>query len=157
QRSQARQHNCSFFFHKDVFMTRIAVILLTVGVSLFADTITLKNGSTRQGAYLGTSGTAILFEENGIQNQYDMALVEVIQLDSALPRSTLYKAPSTGRTASYADRGVTGALMIPVGAEIMVRPNEPIVAKSATLGRYYPATVEHDVTNKAGQVIIPRG
>jgi len=47
--------------------------------------------------------------------------------------------------------------MIPAGTELSVRTNETIEATGASTGRTYSATVERDVTDNNGQVVIPRG
>ena len=46
---------------------------------------------------------------------------------------------------------------VPAGTEITVRTNESIDGNSPSDYRVYTATVERDVTNRDGRVLIPRG
>src|SRR5262245_14893405 len=131
-------------------MTRIIVIILMAGAPLFAsDTIILRDGSTRSGSYMGGTGGSITLIENGVQHNYDVSQVQSLRFDTASRQS--------GRTAYYGDRTAAGAPMLPAGTQISIRANEEISAKSANLGRRYPATIDRDVIGTNGQVIIPKG
>jgi hypothetical protein len=48
-------------------------------------------------------------------------------------------------------------MVVPQGAEIVVRTNEAIDSTVATEGRKFSGTVEKDVTAAPGQVLIPKG
>jgi hypothetical protein len=46
---------------------------------------------------------------------------------------------------------------VPAGSEIVVRTNESIDARHPSDSRIYTATVDRDVTDRSGRVVIPRG
>ena len=46
---------------------------------------------------------------------------------------------------------------VPTGSEIVVRTNESIDARHPSDSRIYSATVDRDVTDSSGRVVIPRG
>src|SRR5689334_1128631 len=46
---------------------------------------------------------------------------------------------------------------VPAGTEVTVRTNEAINARSPSDFRVYSGTVDRDVRNRTGQVVIPRG
>src|SRR5262245_35837892 len=46
---------------------------------------------------------------------------------------------------------------LPAGTEISVRTDEGINSQTASPGRFYPATVQHDVLDENGNVAIPHG
>lgn len=54
-------------------------------------------------------------------------------------------------------RGSRRAVTLPAGTEIAVLTNESIDATSAAAGKTYSADVAQDITNSAGQVVIPKG
>jgi len=47
--------------------------------------------------------------------------------------------------------------IVPAGTSLAVRTNQEINATSAAEGHTYSATVEHDVKDESGSVVIPRG
>jgi hypothetical protein len=53
--------------------------------------------------------------------------------------------------------GSREGMVVPQGAEIVVRTNEAIDSTAATEGRKFSGTVEKDVTASPGQVLIPKG
>jgi hypothetical protein len=67
--------------------------------------------------------------------------------------------PSIAATAQT-ETNVSGSregMVIPQGAEIVVRTNEAIDSTTASEGRKFSGTVEQDVKGPAGQVSIPKG
>ena len=67
--------------------------------------------------------------------------------------------PSTVSTAQTEDSvgGSREGMVVPQGAEIVVRTNEAIDSTAATEGRKFSGSVEQDVNGPAGQVLIPKG
>src|SRR6266849_1106405 len=85
---------------KDCFMTRIGFMILATTIPLFAsDTITLRDGSQRFGAFIGASDRTVTFEENGARRQYDLSQIRSVQFDPSLAFR------NNSRTREYADRG----------------------------------------------------
>ena len=48
-------------------------------------------------------------------------------------------------------------MVVPVGAEIVVRTNEAIDSTTASEGQFFSGTVQEPVINSDGQVLIPKG
>src|SRR5262245_26966257 len=137
-------------------MTRIGVMILVASIPLFAsDTITLRDGSQRNGTFISASDHTLTFEENGVRRQYDLSQLQSVRFDPSIAFR------NNSRPSSYADRGARAVnpdgRMISSGTEFSVRTNETIQATDVSAGRSYSATVEREVTDSNGQVVIPRG
>lgn len=130
-----------------IFMTLIAAVPL-----LAADTITLRDGSRRFGTLVSSTGREITFdEESGVRRRYNITQVRSIEFDTSATSST------TSRTGTYADRANTVAVRtIPAGTELSVRTGMAIESDSAAEGRIYAATVEREVLDSAGRILVPR-
>lgn len=69
-------------------------------------------------------------------------------------------AVSAVAARAQTEESVSGSrqgMVVPQGAEIVVRTNEAIDSTSATEGRRFSGTVEQDAKGPAGQVLIPKG
>lgn len=133
-------------------MARMAGFILAVICPLFAsDTITFRDGSQHYGTLVGSSERTITFSQNGVKHTYDISQIESVRFDPTI-------TSRMDRTGSHADRSanLTGR-SIPMGTEIAVRNNEDIQANAPSTGRYYAGTIERDVADSTGQVIIPQG
>jgi len=119
-----------------------------------ADTITLPDGSRHYGTFVDGSGRTITFnEQNGARQTYSIDRVQSIEFGG--PQSTNQTGIYTDRPSRvYADRA---SRSLPAGTELSVRANEAIESDSATSGRVFSATVDRDVADSSGEVVIPRG
>jgi hypothetical protein len=64
---------------------------------------------------------------------------------------------AAGAQSGTSVNGRREGMVVPQGAEIVVRTNEAIDSTAATEGRKFSGTVEKDVTASPGQVLIPKG
>jgi hypothetical protein len=66
--------------------------------------------------------------------------------------------PDRDRDRNYAGgRNGGNSLNVPAGTEIAVRTDQTIDSQSANEGQLFPAEVQQDVVDSAGNVVIPRG
>jgi hypothetical protein len=131
-------------------------ILLFAGIALLApaawtDTLILRDGGQHNGRFISGSGDSITFrDDNGNSRSYRVADVQSLQFDSS--RSDRLNVRPDASAAN------SPARTVPAGTEILVRTGEKIDSGSGSSeGRVYPASVERDVTDSAGNVVVPRG
>jgi hypothetical protein len=125
---------------------------LFVCISAFADTITMKNGTTHDGTLVSATSGTIAFRTGGVLHHYPRNSVESISVASS----------QNGSNEGFSQRGShrpenTGPVMIPTGTEIAVLTNQGIDSKGANTGQTYSADIANDVTDSNGRVVIPKG
>jgi len=133
-------------------MKTIALRLLVVFfVSSFvvADTITLKDGTTRSGTLFSVTTKSVSFREGSKLHHYPKAEIQSIAFDLQTGASV----PATSAALGTGRRGAT----LPAGTEISVMANQEIDSKTAEEGQIFPADVAENVVNSEGQVVIPKG
>jgi len=133
--------------------------LIALALPLLAaarDVITLRDGSTYNGQFISSAGRTITFQDDtGMNRRFNLSEIRTIEFDTnSNSNNTQYS-----RRSAAADRGYIGenSRTIPAGAQIAVRTNEDIRASDTADGRTYAATVQQDVQDNAGTVLIPRG
>jgi hypothetical protein len=139
-------------------MTRIALILAAAVPLLAADVITLRDGTRYTGTFVGSSGRVITFNpDSGSQRTFSVNQVRSIEFDTTgLAQSGSQGVFADRNTANSSSSSLAGRT-IPTGTELQVRTAEQIQSETATTDRTYQATVEADVRDSSGGVIIPRG
>jgi hypothetical protein len=125
----------------------VGIFLLTNFAS--ADTITLKDGSTRSGTLVSVTNKSVNFREGSKVHRYLKTNIESIAFDSETGVRTAASTTSLGSET----RGAT----LPAGTEITVMPSQEIDSKTADEGKVFPADVAENVTNASAQVVIPKG
>ena len=137
-------------------MGRKLVIATFVGlfacVSAFADTITMKDGTTHDGTLVSATSSTIAFRSNGTLHHYKRSSVESINITSS---QTAGNEGFTQRGSHRAEN--TGPVTVPAGTEIAVLTNQSIDSKNADPGQVYSADIANDVTDSNGRVVIPKG
>jgi hypothetical protein len=137
-------------------MGRKLVIATFVGlfacITAFADTITMKDGTTHEGTFVSATTTTIAFRVNGVLHHYPRKSVESMNVTSS----------QAGNTEGFSERGShraenSGPVTIPAGTEIAVLTNQAIDSKDASTGQTYSADIANDVTDSNGHVVIPKG
>ncbi len=134
------------------FRLSFTVVLLLCSLCL-ADTLTMKDGTQHNGKFLGATSTLITFREGKTVHHYKAANVQTLELGTA-EASTTGGSDSQGEERSAARRN---QVSLPAGTEIAVLTNEAIDSKGAKEGQAFPADVAENVSNSAGQVVIPKG
>jgi hypothetical protein len=133
-------------------------MLIAMAIPIFAtDAVTLRDGSRYYGTFVSSTGRMISFhDENGLRRRYRLDQVRSIQFNIDL------SARAGDRAGVFADRAgrryvAPEGRTVPAGTELTVRTNEAIHSDTATSGRIYSATMEYDVIDRYGDVVIPRG
>lgn len=130
----------------------LIAIFVLCGLALATDTLTMKDGTTHAGTTVSMTATTITFKEAGKIHRYRKS--EIKSLDFGTTASDT----STGTASQTASApGSRRSVTLPAGTEIAVLTNETIDATSAAAGKTYSADVAQDITNSAGQVVIPKG
>lgn len=161
---------------------RIAISLLSVTGLLSADTLTLKNGSTINGHFVGGDDRSVRFASGSQVNTYDVIDIESLRFTQPSTRSTMTQPPpppppsaesssSSSSSSSYGppansnepyrpapreNPGNLANMEIPAGTQVVVRLIDAVDSKMDHLGQTYRASVEQPVVIN-GQTLIPRG
>lgn len=125
-----------------VIAAAMSLCVVSLGAVTSADTLVLKDGTRIQGTMMSLAGRTITFRHaNGTSRRYATNRVEAVEFLSAErvnPRAT------DGRR-----------LEAPAGSELVVRTVEIIDSRNAGAEQTFAATVEENVTNGMGSVVIP--
>ena len=131
---------------------------LSVGVVIFGcylcagDTLILKDGSRHSGTLVSATSRTISFREGTTVHRYAHSMIQSIEFSDSTAASP---APEAG--AARLPSRSRAALVLPAGTEISVLTNQNIDSKTANEGQVFPADVAENVTNAAGQIVIPKG
>ena len=163
-------------------MRRLLVLtfLTILPVSLFAASLTLRDGTVIYGQFISGNTQQIVFQDdNG--GRRNIALDRVLNIDftPANPSSAQYNPPAYQNPPQYQnpqtapayqnppaysdnanrvdDRGDHPWAILPAGTEIQVRNDQTINSQNAAEGRTFPATIVQDVLDDRGRIVIPRG
>ena len=129
-----------------------AAVVLLCSFVFATDTLTMKDGTKHTGTTVSMTATTISFKEAGKIHRYRKSEVQSLEFGTSGAEAASTSAKE-GTTATGSRRTVT----LPTGTEIAVLTNETIDATSAAAGKTYSADVAQDITNSAGQVVIPKG
>ncbi len=151
------------------FSRRAGAAIGMTALLMNADTLTLRNGSTVQGTYVGGNARQVRMDLNGDIRNYDIGQVQSVMFDSDQPpppppssypssrprlREGQDPGPNTGDTG-YRNQPL-GGVTIPIDTEIKVRMIEPVNSETSRLGQTFRASVDEPVYVN-GQEVIPRG
>jgi hypothetical protein len=137
---------------------------------LQADTLTLRNGTTVQGTYLGGTSRQVRMDLNGDIRTYDIGQVQSVIFDGDQPpppppssypsssRPSLREGPNASsdsdryRSQTPAPTGLT----IPTDTGVTVRMIEAVNSDTSRLGQSYRASLDEPIYVN-GQEVVPRG
>jgi hypothetical protein len=130
-------------------MKRIAIAsamslwVLSLAAILSADTLIMRDGSRVQGTLEGFATRTITFRHaDGVSRRYRTSQVKAVEFLSAERANP---------------RAVSGLnFEAPAGSELVVRTVETIDSRNVAADQAFSAIVEQEVTNAAGEVIVPR-
>ncbi len=137
-----------------------AIAALSIPFALLAgpNTITLRDGRTFSGRFIdGNTVTVAFQDDNGRDYRFRTGEVDRISFTGFNDRAyrtegnQVYNNPNGRRYDNQS------AHTLPVGAEIAVRTTTTINSRDAREGQIFSASVERDVLDGAGEVVIPRG
>jgi hypothetical protein len=159
---------------------RVVSLLCGVAAFLSADTLTLRDGETIQGTFLGGTARQVRMDLNGDIRTYDVAQVESIRFsdpnyqsanqaprdvprdvprdaprDVARDEPRMRRAPDADSRNYDAPRQTSGAL-IPTDTQITVRMIDAVDSERARLGETFRASLDEPIVVD-GREVIPRG
>lgn len=133
----------------------LAFMLFSISALTAADTLILRDGTTRSGTLVSATSTTITFREGKTLHRYARSKVQSLQFgDNTAPSSTSTKALTTKATTTATTRQ---PVILPAGTEIVVLTNQNIDSKTASEGQVFSADVAEPVADDSGQVVIPKG
>jgi hypothetical protein len=151
-------------------MRRFALFLMCAALpfGLSAGRLTLRDGTVIFGEFISGSAQNVVFQDdNGVRRSFDLNQIDTIDFNNlnTQARQDLQRRNSPDlryRDENSADRIDNRRpegewVSVPAGASISVRTAENINSQTAVEGRTYPATIEQDVMDSTGNVVVPRG
>lgn len=144
----------------------IPVCAVACSVSLFADTVVLKNGKSVEGAYLGGDSRRIRMAiGDGIQS-FSVDDISRIQFGEAEPASAPAQAAARGaRTGILRPaapqprtdaRPAAGRTTVPAGTSLVIRMIDDVDSERDATGQTFRASIDEPVVVD-GETVIPRG
>ena len=128
----------------------LAIVLLAAYVCA-ADTLILRDGTSHNGTLVSATSQTISFREAGRIHRYARSKVQSVEFSGvSMAAGTETSHPGSPPTGH-------GVVTLPAGTEITVLSNENIDSSTANEGQVFPADVAENITNAAGQVVIPKG
>jgi hypothetical protein len=145
-------------------------ILALLPPFLSAAQLTLRDGTIVYGQFIsGTSQNIIFQDDNGVRRRFDLNQIQGIRFDNVTTslnrndsyrdnerRDTYYDQRTNNNTA-YRENGGNAGTTLPPGTTISVRNDQDINSQNATEGRTFPASIQQDILDASGNVMIPRG
>src|SRR6185312_11160074 len=145
-------------------------LICCTALLLNADTLTLRNGATVQGTYLGGTAREVRIDQNGSIRTYDIGQVQSVifsepaQAAPPPPPPASYPPPRADRREDDRqndrrdyDRGPQSAgLQIPVDTPVTIRMIDSVNSDVARLGQTFRASLDEPIVVN-GQEAVPRG
>jgi hypothetical protein len=159
---------------------RLLFAILTILSLASADTLTLRNGKTVQGSYLGGNSRQIRMVVGDSIQTFDVGEVASIQFEAPKPaeqgqlstpdepapvyrvnpvikpRPDAAAAPVTAAASAPAPAAAAAVSQIPAGTNITIRMIDDVDSKVANVGQTFRASVDEPVIVD-GRVVVPRG
>lgn len=153
-------------------LLRFIPAVLALGALCFADTITLRNGGTIQGTYLGGDARRVKIAVGDRVDSYSIDEIQSIQFGGqqqprheersytrgpeGLERRTDNSVPQPGTYANNPPPASQSSVMVPAGTSLVVRMIDPVDSETDRMGQTYRASIDEPVVVD-GQTVIPRG
>jgi hypothetical protein len=139
----------------------LVIALCLVASSLWADSLELKNGSRIHGKFMGGTETEVSFQVGSSSQNYNLADVASIQLDSdratsdvsVPPKSSLSGEPAAGKHDSTK---TPVYVTIPAGTRISVRTIDAIHSTKNHVGDRFQASLEEPLMVD-GNIVAAKG
>jgi uncharacterized protein YcfJ len=156
-------------------MRRFALFLICAALpfGLSAGRLTLRDGTVIFGEFISGTGQNVVFQDdNGVRRSFDFNQIDTIDFnnvntDARQDLQDLQRRGGLNQNQKYRDENSADRMdnrrpqgewvSVPAGASISVRTAENINSQTAVEGRTYPATIEQDVMDSTGNVVVPRG
>jgi hypothetical protein len=147
------------------YLALAAIAALSI-VSVQADTLTLRNGTTLYGQLISSTPTTVTFQQtNGNQVTYNRQDVQSLNVQPAqtYPQYGQGQQPYPyGQQQYQQPAGIYGQQTaayptIPAGTKIVVTTDQAINSQTAQAGQTFPATVAQPIRDSAGNIVVPQG
>jgi hypothetical protein len=144
-----------------------ASLICSTGLLLNADTLTLRNGATVQGTYLGGTARQIRIDQNGDVRTYDLSQVQSLIFTDSEPQAVAPPPPPPPTYSRDRDRDrdqdrarneqpVAAGATIPADTNITIRMIDSVNSETARLGQTFRASLDEPIVVN-GQEVVPRG
>ena len=151
-----------------------ALSLVAVGGAFGQQTVVLNDGTRIQGRYDGGSSDKVLFiDEGGNSHRFNTSDIQAVifnhpQQDTFPPSGNAHNNyPPPPVSQNFAERGYDDsdrphdtdwnrAGKLSIGTEIVVRTIDRIDVRKANSGQRFLATVENDIRDAEGHLVIPQ-
>ena len=135
------------------FFRSLCLLLLFPTLLLATDTITMKDGTKHTGTFISATSRMISFKQGRTVHHYPRSSVASMEFGTGSAASEGAAPAEAAAERPGSRRSVT----LPAGTEIAVLTNDAIDSANATEGKTFSADVADNVTNSAGQMVIPKG
>ena len=152
---------------------RAGTLICLTAAALSADTLTLRNGATIQGTYIGGTARQIRLDQNGDVRTYDLSQVQSLIFSDPEPQAVAPPPPppsySRERRDVVSDRDrdrdrdqdrarnePVGNITIPADTSITVRMIDSVNSETSRLGETFRASLDEPIYVN-GQEVVPRG
>jgi hypothetical protein len=134
------------------------VVLMFAALSVFADTLVMKDGTTHEGTLVSATASTITFRVNGTLHHYPRSSVQSMDLTTSQHNTSGSDEGFSQRNSNngYAN-GPTHPVTLPAGTEIAVMTNQDINSTDADTGRTYSADIANNISDTNGRTVIPKG
>jgi hypothetical protein len=145
-----------------------AILLFGGNLGIAQQTLVMNGGQILHGRYDGGNADTVFFiDEHGNRHRFNISEIQNLMFNAApsgeYPTANRF-TPATNppRPGEYADmdappdNGWNRTATIPAGTEIVVRTIDRIDSSAADPGRRYLASIERDVVDSNGNLVIPR-
>ncbi|HEY1336880.1 MAG TPA: hypothetical protein VGF59_05190 [Bryobacteraceae bacterium] len=140
-------------------MRKFALIglLAILPLGLSAARLLLRDGTTVYGNFIsGTSQNIIFQDDNGVRRRFNLNQIQSLDFNEVNTSANRYNNNNSANR--YDDRRNQNEwATLPAGTDISVRTDESIDSRNAVTGRLYPATMQRDIIDPNGNVLVPRG
>ena len=153
-----------------------SILSAAIAMPIWADTLILRDGTTREGNLIGVNPNSITFRDRQGRNmRYLVRDLQAVQFGNGPYRpNSGWGGPDTPRDDNRDNRGLgqppnnnqnnrgydqsrMERLVLAAGTEVAVRTNERIDARDAVEGQTFSAQIEENVRDSDGSTAIPRG
>ena len=130
---------------------RLNTILLTFAVAILAsaDTLTLRNGQTLQGTFLGGTSRQVRIEVNGDVRTYDVSEIRSVAFSETAAEPVRRAEAPPPRQETMQNTGVT----IPADTMIVVRMVDAVNSEKTRLGQTFMASLDEPIVVDGRQVL----
>lgn len=152
---------------------RIVLGIILVAAAGLADTLTLRNGKTIDGSYLGGDSRTIRMAVGERIESFDLNQVASIQFGAAAPAPTAARAPAPKPVKRAADTAILRpeqpiapaaappaparrTAEVPEGTQIVIRMIDDVDSQRDKVGQTFRSSLDEPLMVN-GEIVVPRG